>query len=107
MSRAETEALERKACDWLVAQFRGNNDCTDDKCVHTVLDLLERVLAARGKLVVYPDVRNASTRLKVIGFCSDSLSHLGRAALVGCYALRGVIPEEEAWDVIREAEDLR
>lgn len=75
---------------WVIAQFRGNNECSDDKAIHYALDALSDHVALPR------DAGNVRTRLQAMLERADAIGFRGRAVLVGCYALRS---SDERYDV--------
>jgi hypothetical protein len=91
-----TRTPTEHAADWLTAQFRGNNAESDAKVQHIVCGLMEEALGLeRGP-------RRLRDRIDRICAHSDSMNELGRAVIVGIFALRNVVDEEEAADLIRQ-----
>lgn len=96
-------AFLEEASGWLVAQMRGNNDVSDDKCVHIVCGLLENHYGIQR-----PISPGAHARVNFHFQRAGFYGRIGRALIWGCAVLVTDQHEyeDDAWAAVNLAERL-
>lgn len=93
---------------WIIASFRCNNDCSDDKAIHYALDALS------DHFKLERDKGSVRKRMDAMAERASVLGPRGRAVIVGCFGLRdgdndgvwGVGGTASVWSLMSEAKKL-